>query len=56
MSWFGGWFGGTTEVVETEPEPGPDPIEVPVVFGDPLYVDHVAEALSRLGQQFRSDP
>ena len=37
------------------PEEGPDPIPVPLVFGDPLYTDHSAEALDRLPQQFRGD-
>lgn len=38
-----------------EPEEGPEPIPVPLVFGDVGYTDHAQEAIERLCQQFRSE-
>ncbi len=48
-------FGPVGSAVAAEDEDAPDPIEVPVVFGDPDYFDHEALALDRLPQQYRGD-
>lgn len=52
---FGAFWGPQSAPVVVEPEP-PAEVPVPVVFGDPLYTDHVTEALDRLCEQFRGDP
>lgn len=46
---------GTGVAVEPPVEP-PEPVPVPVEFGDIAYNDVVAGALDRLPQQFRGDP
>lgn len=52
---FGAFWGAPESDVVAEPEP--DPVIVPTLaFGDPLYTDHVTEALDRLCSQFRGDP
>lgn len=46
---FGSFFGDTGGGTPTPPAPTPPtPVPVPVVFGSPLYVDHVALAVDRL--------
>lgn len=53
MGFFGRFFGGSSGAAAPV-EVGPDPIPVPIVHGDVEYIDHVALALDRICEQFRT--
>lgn len=51
--YMGAYLGGTGEFSNAGTGE-PIPVPVPIVFGDPEYVDHVSVSVRRLPQQFKS--
>ncbi len=56
MSYFGAYFGGSSEVVTTVVTPTtPTAVVSPYEPTAPEFVDHTVNALNRLPEQFRGD-